>query len=262
MSVSNLPPSQINWRSAPNRVFNTADQVAIPELGDAKNGASVVPSHIYPPEVVLFRQGYQIEQVYFIERGLVKLNRVEHDGQQIIIGLRSSGWVLGTSSAILKEQSPVSATTLTRCDVRHISAEVFRHLLKTDVQFSWQIQQSQSRETNEQIARIATLSCHTARQRLEQLLWDLSSALASDTSNNKVKIEIPLKQWEMAQLIDVSPEHLCRMLKQLQETGIIRRDKGWLSVDTPRLWHLKGSLDLSLDGRQHQLEIAKMAGGV
>lgn len=262
MSVSSLPSPQIKSRPAPNRVFNTADQVAIPVLGDADNGTFVVPAHLYPPEVVLFRQGYHLEQVYFIERGLIKLNRAEHDGQQIIIGLRSSGWVLGTSAAILNGHCPVSATTLTRCDVRHISADAFRHLLKTDVQFSWQIQQSQSRETDEQIARIAQLSCHSARQRLEQLLWDLSSALASDSSKNNVKIEVPLRQWEIAQLIDVSPEHLCRMFKQLEEAGIISRNKGWLIVDTEKIWHLNGSLTLAFDRRQQPLERVKMAGGV
>ncbi len=138
-----------------------------------------------------------------------------------------------------------------------------RDSLMIDVQFSWQIQQSQSRETNEQISRIAQLSCHTARQRLEQLLWDLCSALASDKSRNQVKIEVPLKQWEIAQLIDVSPEHLSRMLRQLEEAGLIRRNKGWLVVDdTERLWHLKGSRALALDRRQQAPAGVQMSGGV
>lgn len=236
----NLPPLQINWEHVSNLALTNADQDAVPGSGNAKPGTSLVPAQVYPPDVALFQQGSYGQHVYFIERGLVKLNRVEQNGQQIIIGLRSSGWVLGASAAILQKYCPVSATTLTSCHVRHISAEAFRHLLKTDVQFSWHIQLSQSRETQEQITRIAQLSCHSARHRLEQLLWDLTSAL--DYTRKEVRIEVPLKQWEIAQLIDVTPEHLCRMLKQLENETVICRNKGWLIVnDARQLWHSDGS---------------------
>jgi CRP/FNR family transcriptional regulator len=241
MSVSNLP-ARSTWRFAPNPYLNRSDEVANREAGDGINENSVVPSHIYPPDVVLLRQGYKAEQVYFIEEGLVKLNRLEPDGKQTIVGLRSSGWVLGTSAAILQENCQVTATTLTSCGIRHISAGAFRHLLKTDVQFSWNIQYSQSRETDEQIGRITQLSCHSARQRLEQLLWTLSATLATDQPTSSVKIKVPLRQWEIAQLTDVSPEHLCRMFKEVEEAGIIKRSKGWLIVQTEKLWHSSGSV--------------------
>jgi CRP/FNR family transcriptional regulator len=234
----NTPPLHANWEHASNLGLFTTEQDSVTRLSDAKPSISSIPSLVYPPEVALFQQGSFSQQVYFIERGLVKLSRVEQDGQQIIIGLRSLGWILGTSAVILQKHNPVSATTLTSCNIRQISAEAFRHLLKTDVQFSWHIQYSQSRETHEQITRIAQLSCHSARHRLEQLLWELTSALAIDKERKEVRIKVPLKQWEMAQLIDVTPEHLCRMLKQLTDDGTLSRKKGWLIVnDAQKLWH-------------------------
>ena len=243
MSVMDSPPlragwDRVKWEDVSNLALAGADSTTVKALSDASTGISSAPSQVYPPDVGLFQQGSHPQHVYFIERGLVKLSRVERDGQQIIIGLRSSGWALGTSAAILQKQSPVSATTLTSCQVRHISAEAFRHLVKTDVQFSWHIQHAQSRETHEQITRITRLSCHSARQRLEQLLWELTSVLAFENKKKEVRIEVPLKQWEIAQLIDVTPEHLCRMLKQLEEEGILSRKKGWLIANNaPTLWH-------------------------
>jgi CRP-like cAMP-binding protein len=91
---------------------------------------------------------------------------------------------------------------------------------------------------HEQITRIGQLNCLSARHRLEQLLWDFASALTLDNTKQEVRIEIPLKHLEMAQLIGVSPEHLCRMLKQLEEVNIINRKKGWVILnDTEKLWH-------------------------
>jgi CRP-like cAMP-binding protein len=249
--VTNPHAARTKWTFAPHPPADGPDEVASPELDDAINRSSVA-AHTYPPDVVLLRQGYPLEQVYFIEDGLVKLNRVEPGGQQTIVGLRSSGSVLGTSAATLESDSQVTATTLTRCNIRHISTKVFRHLLKTDVQFSWSIQYSQSRESDEHIARIAQLSCHSARQRLEHLLWNLSTKLASDKSERFVKIEVPLRQWEIAQLIDVCPEHLCRMFKQLKDTGVTTRKKGWLIVDTEKLWRASGSQNLSFEGARQR----------
>ena len=238
MLVMNLPSPQVNWRDVSNLALSAAYQDAVTGSGDVTPAVSLVPSHVYPPDVALFQQGSQAQQVYFIERGLVKLNRVEKDGHQIIVGLRSSGWILGTSAVILQKFSPVSATTLTNCHIRHISAEAFRHLLKTDIQFSWHIQHSQSRETDEHITRISQLCCLSARHRLEQLLWELTSAMSLTNAEKEVRVEVPLKQWEIAQLIGVTPEHLCRMLRVLEEEGILSRKKGWLFVvDAQRLWH-------------------------
>ena len=238
----NLPLPLVNWEQVSNLALSLAGQDAATNSSGAKPAVSLVPAQVYPPEVTLFQQGSQAQQVYFIERGLVKLNRIEHDGQQIIVGLRSSGWILGASAVILQKLNPVSATTLTDCHIRQISAEAFRHLLKTDVQFSWHIQHSQSREAHEQVGRIVQLSCMSARNRLEGLLWELISLTSQDTTGKEVRIEVPLKQWEIAQLIGVTPEHLCRMLRLLEKEGIICRKKGWLIVnDAQKLWHATDS---------------------
>jgi len=45
-----------------------------------------------------------------------------------------------------------------------------------------------------------------------------------------MRIHNPLKHWEIAQLISVTPQHLSRLLKRLEEEGIIRRNKGWLII--------------------------------
>jgi CRP/FNR family transcriptional regulator len=234
----NLPSPHNSWDHVSSFALSAHDEGTFTGSSYPKPPASLVPSHVYPPDVAVFQQGSPAEYVYFIERGMVKLNLIEQDGQQAIVGLRSSGWILGTSSVILQKANPVTATTLTHCHIRFISADAFRHLLKTDVQFSWHIQQSLSREMHEQITRIGQLNCLPARQRLEQLLWDFASALTLDNRKKEVKMEIPLKQLEMAQLIGISPEHLCRMLKQLDEEGIIIRKKGWVILnDAEKLWH-------------------------
>jgi CRP/FNR family transcriptional regulator len=222
------------WRDLEKKQFTFLTSSTDSEKGKEEVHPTLMQGYFYPADMGLFQQGFSPYYVYFIERGLVKLSRVEQDGQQVIIGLRSTGWLLGASSVILQNNYTASATTLTPCHLRRISSEAFLHLLKTDVQFSWHIQQAQSREAYEQVSKITELSCLSARTRLERLLWCLISSLGSDHTQSEVKIEVPLKQLEIAQLIGVTAEHFCRMLKQMEVEGMLQRKKGWLIIKEPQ----------------------------
>jgi len=199
----------------------------------------LAPSHVYPATIELYRQGSHAEEVYFINRGLLKLVRMERDGHELIIDLRPEGWLLGTASVITKQQHPVTAITLSESVVQRIPAEVFSGLLRTNTQFSLQVHQMQSHEAIDQIAHMGRISCLPAQERLADLLWELAHALQLTTaSSGEVLLRLPLKHWELAQLIAVTPEYLSRMLKKMQRHGILRQNKGFMIIqDVEKLWH-------------------------
>jgi len=61
--------------------------------------------------------------------------------------------------------------------------------------------------------------------------------LRSPDSKGGIRFELPLRNWELAQLLGVTPEHLSRILRDLTKEGIIRRAKGWILVERPeKLW--------------------------
>jgi CRP-like cAMP-binding protein len=195
-------------------------------------------SQAYPPATELFQQGAPAHEVYFITGGLVKLTRLEPDGQEVIIGLRASGWLLGAAAVIVEQPHAVTVVAVTRCQVRRLSARTFRERVKTDAQFSWWIQQMQSREIYDQTVRVAQLSCISARHRLEHLLWQLMTAAEPVATPRGVRLQVPLKHWEIAQLIAVTPPYLSQLLNRLEEEGVLRREKGWFMIADPRrLWH-------------------------
>jgi len=114
------------------------------------------PSQLYPAGTELFRQGSRAEQVWLIERGLVKLLRLEEDGQEMIIRLRYPGWFVGITATILQRPYPATAVTLTPCRLRRIPAEDFRRQVEMEDQFSRRLLQALSRE----------VSCAASRQRI------------------------------------------------------------------------------------------------
>lgn len=200
--------------------------------------SDLAPAQVYAPATKLFQQGSRAQDVYFINRGLVKLVRVEQGGRELIIDLRLPNWLLGAATMFLEKMHSVSAVTLSECHLHRIPGETFYELLKTNTAFSLHLHRMHSHEVLNHIARVSQLGCLSAHQRLENLLWQLTSALKLSDSVGEIHVQLPLKYWEVAQLIAVTPEYLCRLLKKMHEEGLIRQDKGWIVVTNfQRLWH-------------------------
>ncbi|MGB7926448.1 MAG: Crp/Fnr family transcriptional regulator [Pyrinomonadaceae bacterium] len=184
----------------------------------------------YPPGLEVFQQGALAQSIYFIEEGIVKLVYLDQDGRELIVDLRFPGWVLGLDAVVVQKPYPVAAITSTKCYLRRIPAKAIRNLLETDARISGYIHQMHSIEAYEHVAKVAQLACFSARQRLEQLLWRFISALGTNELQNEVRLQLPLKHREIAQLLAVTPEHLSRILKQMEHDGVISQQRGWLII--------------------------------
>lgn len=197
----------------------------------------VSPPHRYPAAVEVYRQGAAPTDVYVIESGLVKLVRFEEGGQELITDLRFPGYLLGDASAISRRPHPVTVVTLVETRLWRIPAAAFCRLLRTNERFATGIRYMQSREAFDNVARITQLGCLPARHRLEHLICLLIGARGPQSPGGGVRLEVPLKSWEVAQLIAVTPAYLSRLFNQLERDEILRRVAGWVYIPDPqKLW--------------------------
>lgn len=204
--------------------------------------SGLAPAQNYPAGIGLFKQDMIPLEVYLIEAGLVKLTHIEENGKELVVGLRTPNWIIGAAAVILNTKHGFSAETLTGCQIRCITAPFFLNLLHNDNEFAWHFQQVQSYELFDQLSQLVGFGCRSARHRLEQLLSQLISTLGLKAGEIKIQLQLPLKHWELAALIAVTPEHLSRLLKEMQSEGIVQRDKGWLHI--PDVRRLRSQLDL------------------
>jgi CRP-like cAMP-binding protein len=199
--------------------------------------AQSVPSREFPPSTTLFIQGATPREAFYIERGLVKLIRMSENGQELAVGLPSQGSLLGSASLIVQEPYPFTAVTVTSCALSRMPADLFLHLAKTDEEFCWYLHEVHSREIHQQAGQLAALRYLSARQRFERLLLRFLSSMPVHESQTSMKIRLPLKHWEIAQLIGVRPEHLSRVLQEIKQEGILREEDGCMIVSDVRNLH-------------------------
>jgi CRP-like cAMP-binding protein len=194
-------------------------------------------SRVLPPQYVIFSQGESPHTVCFIGNGLVKLTRTEADGNQVIVDLRQRGWMLGIVPFLLNTPYLVTAETITRCKVCFVPGEAIRKAMDTNMKFSRWILTLLGRGLQAGILGISEKSCFSGRHRLLRFLRKLIQAQVRSGGEGPIKVQMILKNWEVAQLLALTPQHLCRLFRQLEDEGIAIRRKGWLVFPEPdRFW--------------------------
>ena len=212
----NLPPTTSLWSS---RAWDALRTVGF--------------SQTYPPAVSIFEQGTLVEAVGVIEEGLVKLLRWEHRGEAVNVGIRFTGGPLGTAAAILREPHAVTVETLTRCRILSIPVDHFLQLVTTDRQLSSDLHQIHARELLGYVAQLGTLCALSTRDRLLRLIGEVVAAEHQTATVGPLRVALPLRYTELARTIATTRQHLSRVLKQLEDDNLVRRDKGWLVIPEP-----------------------------
>lgn len=209
---------------------------------DACSGLfDATPALAYAEGTVLFKQGALSRDVYYLEQGLVKIIFLDPGGEEVIADLCSApGSLIGDSCAILGVHF-ISAAVVTRnTRMRRVAAVTFNDLIKQNAEMSWTLHLNHCNLLATLLDRSAQLGYLSVRERVEQLIWNLAGACELLPTSKGYRMQLPLKYRELAQLISVTPEHLCRVLGTIEKDGLIRREKGWLYLtERDKLFHRK-----------------------
>ena len=176
----------------------------------------------YPAGVTLCRQGEPIREVFHVQRGLVKLMRVNASGRERIVGLRSAGWFVGATAVILGEPAAATAVTLTSTEMSRMCALGFRQRLQSDVELSWRIHRMHSQEIDVDLIDTGDLHALRSRDRLVAFLRALPASPGGCPDEGH-RVILPLRQWEMGQLLGMTAPYVCRLLRELEREGTLYR---------------------------------------
>ena len=238
-SASSLSPTPFNENLRPdeNNHDTHGGDSSLPCLGHLKKLFGCKGVRTVPPEHEIYSQGESPHTVCLICAGLVKLTRTESDGNRVIVGLRQRGWMVGAVSILLNARYETTAATITRSKLCFVPSETFQRVMDTSLEFSRWISMILSRGLRSSMLSISDQSCLSGRQRLEKFLWEVVQMQNGIVPQRPIKIQMLLKNWEVAQLLALTPQHLCRLIKQLENEGIVMRKNGWLILSDPKkLW--------------------------
>jgi len=180
----------------------------------------------FPDEAVLFNKGESSASLYALESGVVKICCTTSDGREQIVGISSPGSLLVGLQSInddCYEYSAVAATPLTACKISH------RALL-----------QKAASDGHVSMRLVAALNAQLAHSRaLMRVMGQKNSAakiasfillMVPHSKRRSGRVALPLSRMEIASLIGLSEETVCRQMARMKRSNIIRAPRGRIEV--------------------------------
>lgn len=178
---------------------------------------------------VLLRENESGGELFILRKGLMMSYVLLDDGSRQILRLLFPGDMLGISSMIYRE-SPETLCALSDCVVCPFDHATFSELLSAHPRLSALILMFNQIERVALTDRLAALGRTSAKARVAALLLDLRNRLrATDKSIGK-SYALGLTQEEIGDATGLTAVHVNRMLRQLEEEGMISRGSGRVTL--------------------------------
>lgn len=176
----------------------------------------------FPAEETIFRLGEPSAALYTVQEGQVKLVRSGPGYREHIIHLAERYHMFGEASLFLPGH-PVTAVTVTPASVVVIPREHLQSVMSREPRLQAYFLEVLAAWLNELIEKIDQLTLLDGAQRLARFLLErLEDTESAGAESESPVVQIPTRKRELATMLNLNPPSLSRILRQLQEQGLIR----------------------------------------
>jgi CRP/FNR family cyclic AMP-dependent transcriptional regulator len=183
---------------------------------------------LYPPDAVLMTERQVPRGVYIICSGQVKLSVEAKDGKTVILKVAGERQVLGLSSMISGQPSPIEATTIELCQIKFIDRDSFLQLIDRNSDAALACARLLGHEIGSAFRDVHDLLL--ARSSTEKLARLLLSWASKQPRNLEVRVDTNFTHEEIAQMIGSSRETVTRLLSDLKRKELIRLEGSTLVI--------------------------------
>ncbi|MGI9248096.1 MAG: Crp/Fnr family transcriptional regulator [Woeseiaceae bacterium] len=182
---------------------------------------------------VLFAQGQASSSLYSVTSGLVKITCHSTDGREQIVGLSSPGKLLVGLQSIndeCYEYSAIAATDVSACKISH---RALLTALKDRVDIAMRLMTA----VNAQLAQSRSLMEVMGHKNASAKIASFILLLAPKVHNGKTRFTLPFSRNDMAGLLGLSEETVCRQMADMHRKGVIYAPRGRMEIQDWRQLH-------------------------
>jgi len=178
---------------------------------------------------MIFAQGDEVEEVFLLARGVVKLIHASTDNEESLLGLRYEGELVGDWWAGVMSVHPVSAVAANPCELHRyrLNKIVFREPCESTAASDLHRRLLQLDLCNLAATRLEPKV--SSATRLELRLRELAAVPGRADSAGEVRLVMPLTSAEVASLCGLSESHYKALRHRLEADGRLRRrGRSWI----------------------------------
>jgi CRP/FNR family cyclic AMP-dependent transcriptional regulator len=177
----------------------------------------------------IIRPGESPPGVFYLETGLVKSYDITKYGEENLLIIRKGGEMLGLTSAITGQDRHVIYSALAQSTVWLVSREEFVSFLKANPSAAMPVVDMITNMYRLHSERIMTLEYRSVRERLISFLLTTASRFGKKTDEG-TKLDVPLKQQDIASSINATRETASRALAELERKGLLVSEQSYITL--------------------------------
>jgi len=175
---------------------------------------------------VLFLQGQPSTSLYSLSSGMVKICFSLPDGREQIIGLSHPGNLLVGLQSIAQDYyaySAIAATPVRACRINHDK-------LLALVRERGDVAMSLIRALNAQLAHSRTLMEVIGHKTAGAKIASLILLMVPKSQHDNTEFSLPFSRREIAGLLGLSEETVCRQMADMKRTGVIKSPRRYVAI--------------------------------
>jgi CRP/FNR family transcriptional regulator len=178
---------------------------------------------------LLQRENEPCGELFILRKGLMMSYVLLHDGSRQILRFLFPGDMLGVSSAIYRE-APETLCALSDCVVSPFDRAVLSEMMVAHPRLGAMVLVYSQIERVALTDRLAALGRTSAKARVAALLIELRNRLRATDKNITNVFLLGLTQEEIGDATGLTAVHVNRMLRQLEDDGLIAREGGRVTL--------------------------------
>ena len=175
---------------------------------------------------VLFAQGQPSSSVFSLGSGIVKISSTSADGREQIVGMSTPGKLLLGLQSISDETyeyTAVAETDVSACKIRH------RGLLQA-VQDRGDVAIRLITSINAQLAHSRSLMKVMGHKCAAAKIASFIRLIVPSSAHGNKRFSLPFSRSEIADLLGLSEETVCRQMAKLKRRGVVYAPRGKIEV--------------------------------
>ena len=179
----------------------------------------------FKPGEIIIKQGSPTSNALFMASGMAKTYIEGLNGKNFVISIALPGRLILGPGAYVDSRHTYTVAAITSVQACFINFEIFRQLVRSNGAFAESLLEDISAKSQNTFQRMVNLSQKKMHGRLADALLYFSDAVF-----NSDEYEMILSRQELGEITNMAKECVVRILKELEETGVIYSDSSKIKI--------------------------------
>ena len=191
----------------------------------------------YAKDELIFHQGDESREVYFVRKGKVRIYKISPSGDETSIAIFSTNDVIGELAAIDQEPRSASAKAMTPVSLLALSQGRFLYTMQTAPRFALNIARMLANKLRWTATFAESIAQFDAAGRLLHIILLHNEQYGEELeAGRRYQVNLGLNQSDLASMVGARREWVNRILSEWRRRGLLEFDNGMITIlDLPRV---------------------------